>query len=101
MAKNTLNFSPFFSGLLFLVLIALISQQGGGVRGQSCSPENGNPFGSRVQLDSDCEGCDDFCKSLELPPAYPFSNSGVKSGTCFQASPPGADTVNVCLCCVA
>ncbi|KAI3831981.1 hypothetical protein MKX03_006355 [Papaver bracteatum] len=100
MAKNALIFSPFFFSLLFLVLIASISEQGGGVRGQDCSGGSGKPFGSRVQLDSTCEGCDDFCKSLEIPEAFPFSKSGDKSGTCFQAAPPGADPVNVCLCCV-
>ncbi|MCL7038120.1 hypothetical protein MKW94_007943 [Papaver nudicaule] len=44
MAKNALIFSPFFFGLLFLVLIAFISEQGGGVNGQSCTPVTGSPY---------------------------------------------------------
>ncbi|KAL5711416.1 hypothetical protein ACHQM5_021876 [Ranunculus cassubicifolius] len=98
MAKNALIFSPFFFGVLLLVLFAFISEQGGGVRGQSCSPGTGSAFGYRVQQNG-CMGCDDFCKSLALPAGYP-PKSGVKSGQCFQLAAPGPVSQYLCLCCV-
>ncbi|MCL7030147.1 hypothetical protein MKW94_006587 [Papaver nudicaule] len=58
MVKNAFVLSPFFFGLLFLVLIAFISEQGGGVSGQSCNPGTGSGFGYNVQ--STCSGCDLF-----------------------------------------
>ncbi|RZC84861.1 hypothetical protein C5167_047648 [Papaver somniferum] len=101
MAKNTL--SPFFFGLLFLVLIPFISRQGGGVSSQStknyCNPGTGSPFGYRVQQNT-CFGCNSYCQSLALPVGSP-RNSGVQSGTCFQVAAPGPVSQYVCLCCVA
>ncbi|KAI3832017.1 hypothetical protein MKX03_006391 [Papaver bracteatum] len=61
MGKNALISSPFFFGLVFLVLIAFISERGGGVRGQSCGASTLS-FGSRIQ--NSCEGCGGYCTSL-------------------------------------
>ncbi|KAI3832016.1 hypothetical protein MKX03_006390 [Papaver bracteatum] len=84
MAKNSLIFSHFFFGLVFLVLIAFISQGGGGVRGQSCGA-SAIQIGSRLQ--NNCDGCEDYCTSL------PYS--GVKAAMCTVLS----ETYSVCLCC--
>ncbi|KAI3842682.1 hypothetical protein MKX03_027346 [Papaver bracteatum] len=98
MAKNALNFSPFIFGLVFLVWIAFISEEGGGVKGQrfsSCSP--GNPFRYRVQQDT-CLGCNSYCNSLEL--LGDSLNSGVKWGTCFWIAALKHVSHNFCVCCV-
>ncbi|MCL7045899.1 hypothetical protein MKW94_029095 [Papaver nudicaule] len=95
MAKNALIFSPFFFGLLYLVLIAFVSEQGGGVRGQSCRPGSGNLF--RAQ--SGC-GCETQCASYELPAIYNgMTGLPVITGQCYEiAKAPGR---YVCFCCVA
>ncbi|KAI3950401.1 hypothetical protein MKW92_038894 [Papaver armeniacum] len=103
MSKIAFISSPFFFGLFFLVLIAFISEHGGGVRGQPtrnfCSPGTGTSFGQRIQ-EKTCSGCDDYCKSLALPGNSPPS-SGVKSGTCLGIeSLQSPVPQNVCICCV-
>ncbi|KAI3845110.1 hypothetical protein MKW92_020354 [Papaver armeniacum] len=104
MAKNALIFSPFFFGLLFVVLIAFISEQGGGVRGQySCSPGTGVSFGGQVFYSGSCYSlCQGYCTSLAIPVGFTAPNSGVKSGQCHQIySGPGTSPPKLCLCCVA
>ncbi|KAI3907074.1 hypothetical protein MKX01_027975 [Papaver californicum] len=89
--KSRIIFSPFFFGLLLLVLLAFISEKGG-VRGQpiACSPGSGSSFGYRVQ--QSCEGgCNNYCNSLV--------QSGVKSGQCFRLVTPAPVPQYLCLCC--
>ncbi|KAI3907071.1 hypothetical protein MKX01_027972 [Papaver californicum] len=96
MANNTLILSPFFFSLLFLVLIAFISEEGGGVRGQSCRPGSGNVFGAM----GGCSGCESYCTSLDLPVIYSgVKGSPVKTGQCYVI--PKAPQHSVCLCCLA
>ncbi|KAI3832020.1 hypothetical protein MKX03_006394 [Papaver bracteatum] len=92
MAKSSIIFSTFFFGLFLLVLVAFISEKGGGVRGQSisCNPGSGSSFGYRVQ--ETCEGgCNTYCNSLV--------HSGVKSGQCFRLVTPAPVPQYLCLCC--
>ncbi|KAI3929062.1 hypothetical protein MKW92_016882 [Papaver armeniacum] len=93
MAKSCIIFSPFFFGLLFLVLIAVISPGGGGVSGQNlyCDPGTGVPRGAQSM---------DFCSSR--CPSYCFTtygSLGVTTGKCFNI--PFANTqTQICFCCV-
>ncbi|KAI3832013.1 hypothetical protein MKX03_006387 [Papaver bracteatum] len=96
MAKNALIFSHLFFGLFFLVFIAFTSEEGGGVRGQSCRPGSGNSFGAMYG----CSGCESHCTSLDLPAIYSgMTGSAVKTGQCYPIVK--APERYVCLCCVA
>ncbi|RZC84856.1 hypothetical protein C5167_047639 [Papaver somniferum] len=100
MAKIALTFSPFFFGLLFLVLIAFISQQGGGVSGQSCAPGGNNIFAGKLTAYG-CYGyCEGFCKSTAIPIGYTKPNLGVKSWSCSFVGPTYYSTPWLCVCCV-
>ncbi|KAI3900227.1 hypothetical protein MKW92_004129 [Papaver armeniacum] len=96
MAKNTLIFSPLFFGLIFLILIAFISE--GGVSCQSCLPGGSNIFAGK--LGYTCSGCDyNYCNNLAVPAGYTKPNSGVKSFYCSNVAPRYV-TPYLCLCCV-
>ncbi|KAI3967122.1 hypothetical protein MKX01_034926 [Papaver californicum] len=92
MAKSSIIFTPIFFGLFLLLLVAFISEEGGGVRGQpiACSPGSGSPFGSRVQQGCD-GGCNTYCTSLV--------HSGVKSGQCSLLITRAPVPQYLCLCC--
>ncbi|RZC57370.1 hypothetical protein C5167_004673 [Papaver somniferum] len=91
MAKSSPIFSPFFFGLVFLVLIAVISEGGGGVSGQDlyCDPGTGVPREAKSM-----DYCSYFCPRYCL---NTYGNLGVTSGKCFNI--PNVNT-QLCFCCV-
>ncbi|KAI3870857.1 hypothetical protein MKX03_013748 [Papaver bracteatum] len=92
MEKSSIIFSPFFYGLLFLVLIALISE-GGGVSGQNlyCDPGTGVPQGAQ-SMDSCSFYCPGYCLNN-------YGSLGVTKGKCFSI--PNVNTrTEICFCCV-
>ncbi|KAI3832009.1 hypothetical protein MKX03_006383 [Papaver bracteatum] len=98
MAKNNI-LSPLFFGLLLLVLVAFVSERGGGVRGQSCS-DGGVPFGKKSVysgLETCYRLCPGYCASLAAP------TTGVKYNECYVTGfgniHPTLSTY--CQCCVA
>ncbi|KAI3975046.1 hypothetical protein MKX01_005157 [Papaver californicum] len=93
MAKSSIIFSPFFFGLLFLVLISVISEGGGGVSGQNlyCDPGTGVPRGAQ-SMDSCSFYCPDYCLKN-------YGGMGVTTGKCFSI--PNVNTrTQICFCCV-
>ncbi|MCL7039431.1 hypothetical protein MKW94_027680 [Papaver nudicaule] len=93
MAKNALIFSPFFFGLLFLVMIAFISE---GVSAD-CIPGSGIAFAGNV-MESCSDGCQNFCVTTGLPENYP-PTSGVISGQCSPLNEGAPVSLQLCLCC--
>ncbi|KAI3975047.1 hypothetical protein MKX01_005158 [Papaver californicum] len=93
MAKSSSIFSLFFFGLLFLVLIAVLPEEGGGVSGQNlyCDPGTGVPRGAQ-SMDSCIFFCPGYCLKT-------YGGFGVTTGKCFSI--PFAPTqTQICFCCV-
>ncbi|KAI3931539.1 hypothetical protein MKW92_011141 [Papaver armeniacum] len=94
MAKISSISSPFFFGLLCLVLIAFMSEKGG-VNAFSqpiCSASSPKSLGHKYMISwSDCfEDCRYWCFT-----AYGSTTLGVVSGYCFNPRL----SVTVCQCC--
>ncbi|MCL7031520.1 hypothetical protein MKW94_024147 [Papaver nudicaule] len=89
MAKFSIIFSPFFFGLLLVILLAFITE-GGVNANEQLYCETGRGIGYTNMANCSKNSCQSYCQDT-------YGRSSVTSGRCFYPAPNAV----VCFCCVS